>query len=148
YLTTTRIIVALLIYYDELLTYPWAAWRYADSTFWSYMPLPDFITLPHRNIVYSLEQLPSLRLLDYRNVYQVEYSVMFKTTWLYLLPTLFLIKRIVRKERHFDKYQKRLDYDELIEQQSTLWRYNRYLVNNNPVNESLDVNVGRFVNAP
>lgn len=140
----TMIIGALLFYYDELITYPWAAWRYVDSIFWSNMPLPDFITVPHRNIVYSLEQLPSLRLLDYGNVYQVEYSVIYKTTWVYLLLTLPLIKRIVRKERHFDKFQKRLNFDQLIEQESEVWRYNRYLVNNNPVDESLDVNVGRY----
>ncbi|MBF4249424.1 hypothetical protein EA007_00060 [Vibrio anguillarum] len=134
-----------LWFFDEILTYPWAIWRYIDSTIWSNMFfLPDFITKPHEAIITGLDNLPSWRLLDYGHVYKVEYMVIYKTTWIYLIPTIFAILRITRKTRHIDKYKKRLDYDELLAQETHVWRYNRYLVNNNPSKETLDVDEGRY----
>ncbi len=136
----------IFYYYDEIVTIPWATWRYIDSWIWSniFFFLPDFITEPHRQIVAALEGLDSWTLLDYSHVYRVEYKVIYLTTWLYLLPTIFAMKRIIKKQRHFDKYKKRLTMDMLIEQETTVWRYNRYLIKNNPVEDTLDVNEGVF----
>ncbi|PMO89861.1 hypothetical protein BCT01_00850 [Vibrio tasmaniensis] len=138
------LICGTLYYFDEIITIPWALWRYADSFIWSNLPLPDFITVPHANIIKSFDNLEELRLLEYGHVYQVEQSVMFVTTWLYLLISIPGIKRVVTKNRHADKFKERLNLDSLIEQQSVLWRYNRYLIKHNPIKESLDVNVSRF----
>lgn len=138
--------IAILLYaFDELVTIPWAAYRYIDSTFWSHMIfLPDSVLNTHRNILHSLSSLPSWKSLEYRHVYKIEYMVMWKTTWLYLLIPIPLILRVVRKKRDIEKYQKRLNYDELLEQETVIWRYNRYLIKNNPTKEGLDVFKGRF----
>lgn len=135
----------LIFVFDEIVTYPWALWRYTDSFIWSHLFfMPDILTAPHKQIIAGLNELESWKSITITNIYDVEFMVI-RTTLLYLLVFIPLVYRIKYKKRHFERFRKRLDFDELIEQEtSVIWRYNRYLVNNNPCKESLDVNKGRF----
>lgn len=82
--------------------------------------------------------------IGYPLAFQIERELMFHSTWLYL--TLFFkpIYNIIFKKTLRHKLSRRLDLEEIIEQETHVWRYNRWLVYFNPSEESESVTKGRF----
>lgn len=140
------IILVIFWYFDELVTLPWAAFRYVESYLWTHVLffLPDIMTGPHAQLRHELNNLDSWLLLSYENVYNIEYTFLYRTTFLYLIPAFWNAYIIIRKRRPFDAAAKTLNIEEYIEQETKLWRFNRYLIKHNPSNDSLVVQRGKF----
>lgn len=135
------VISCLFYFLDELITIPWAAVRFIESYMWTHVLffLPDIMTLPHAELREKLMTIDSWVDIGYKDAYQFEYSVLFRTTWIYLIPTIKFALLIVLKKRPLDEARTRLNVDELLKVQTETWRFNRYLLKYDPTKASLDV---------
>lgn len=130
-------IIGFFYVFPFFLIVPWAAFRFVESFFLGWAS--DF----HLSLRNFLLSTPWWK-IDYSTVFTIERGLAFHTTWIYLTFFIKPVVLIARKDTLRDRLSKRLNLEELIEQETHVWRYNRWLTKFNPSKESSDPRAGRY----
>ncbi|EGR2119009.1 hypothetical protein ACN1T8_001308 [Vibrio cholerae] len=138
------LMVILMAIVDEPFTIPWAAFRYVESYLWTSLPfMPDYIHDTHYELRKFLSQ-SDWKDLTWWNVFSVERTLSYTTTWIYIIPATKYFFLNLRKNRLKDRLKKRLDFEQMLHDQSQVYRYTRYLIKHNPLKYGTDLNKGIF----
>ncbi|HDI3250474.1 TPA: hypothetical protein PMC35_004021, partial [Vibrio cholerae] len=122
------LMVILMAIVDEPFTIPWAAFRYVESYLWTSLPfMPDYIHDTHYELRKFLSQ-SDWKDLTWWNVFSVERTLSYTTTWIYIIPATKYFFLNLRKNRLKDRLKKRLDFEQMLHDQSQVYRYTRYLI--------------------
>jgi hypothetical protein len=116
---------------------PWALFRVVESY------LFGLFSDLHRDLRVYLLNTSWLK-IGYSTAFSVERELMFHSTWIYLTIFLKPVINILRKKTVRDRLSKRLSLEDILEQETHVWRYNRWLVKFNPSEETTSVTEGRF----
>lgn len=141
--------MAVLFFYfvPQVITIPWAAFRWIESFLWTHvvgsLPFTDYISEPHRQLRVFLSNNYWWE-FEYATIGEIENVLSFRTTWLYVLIPIPSVWRVITKKTQQHHMRKILNLEEMLEQESKVWRYTRYLTKINPQKYSMDVNKSCF----
>jgi len=135
------LLFGLLWIFPQIATVPWALFRFVESYIWTHVLffLPDYITKTHQEL---REFLVGVKWSDIEwfDVFYTERILSYTTTWIYMIPLIRNFWIIHFKQRLYDRLRKTLDFEQMLQQQSSVWRHTRYLIKHNPFNLTRDIN--------
>ncbi|MFV8384178.1 hypothetical protein ACNO5E_08775 [Vibrio parahaemolyticus] len=136
-LVVVGVFVLFFYFVPPVLVVPWATFRFIESF------LLGWVSDTHMALRTYLMNTRWWQ-ISYSTAFSIERGLVFHSTWIYLTFFLKPCYLIITKKTLRDKLSTRLNLEEIIEQETKVWRYNRWLTKFNPSNESDSVRKGRF----
>ena len=136
-------ISAILFLHPALLTFPWAVLKHAYLNLLNFQAGIVGVDLPTISYVSDYFSQTDYDNFSYRVMGKIEDNLYFLGGW---LPPLILIGFGAHILYHFreNRYRTSHSLESLLEQETTHWRFNRYLVKVNPFNFSKNIQKSVF----
>ena len=143
-LTILFVLVMLgFIFYQHpvLVTAPWAAAKHAYV--WLLDGIGSIFGADTPNLSYVNRYLSQTSYADVpvTSLAKIEDRLYYYGSWVFVL---FLVGMGLHLFSDKKKYTQAHTFESLLEQETTYWRFNRYLINNDPFKDSKDVRKGKF----
>jgi hypothetical protein len=132
-----------IVYNPKYVAVPWGYYKYAEvGLLKNFTFVFSDSSIELMNNLHSKLKTANFSAINYGVIGKVESALFYVYGWIYSALLFLLGVKLYR--RRTKVWKKVHTIDSLLESQSTLWRFQRYLIKHNPHNDSKDVTKGVF----